>query len=168
MQAGALVDGITMFWRTVDKLKCGKYIRHLRKVIPKVIEFTRCSNWILSLSVYWMINIPLCFIYLYSAIPQLRSLAMYTSSVYPWLCTRPLQTCFTIASQEHKTIRKPVKLLVKSDFTSNLRSLRACIPPNNPSLCTHASKQPQRTSMAMYTSLQTTPAHNHGYVYVQR
>ena len=33
-----LVDGITMFWRTVDKVKCGKYIRHLRKVIPKVIE----------------------------------------------------------------------------------------------------------------------------------
>ena len=33
-----LVDGITAFWRTVDKEKCSKYIRHLRKVIPKVIE----------------------------------------------------------------------------------------------------------------------------------
>ena len=33
-----LVNGITMFWRTVDKVKCGKYIRHFRKVIPKVIE----------------------------------------------------------------------------------------------------------------------------------
>jgi len=26
------------FWRTVDVAKCTKYIRHLRKVIPKVIE----------------------------------------------------------------------------------------------------------------------------------
>ena len=33
-----LVDGIQEFWRTVDAEKCRKYIRHLRKVIPKVIE----------------------------------------------------------------------------------------------------------------------------------
>ena len=33
-----LVDGIAEFWATVDILKCTKYIRHLRKVIPKVIE----------------------------------------------------------------------------------------------------------------------------------
>lgn len=33
-----LVDGITTFWATVDVHKCTKYISHLRKVIPKVIE----------------------------------------------------------------------------------------------------------------------------------
>lgn len=33
-----LVDGIRQFWTTVDVQKCRKYIRHLRKVIPKVIE----------------------------------------------------------------------------------------------------------------------------------
>lgn len=33
-----LVDGIKEFWKTVDATKCQKYIRHLRKVIPKVIE----------------------------------------------------------------------------------------------------------------------------------
>ena len=101
--------------------------------------------------------------------PQRTIMAMYTS----------LQTCFSFASQEHKTIRKHIRLLVKSDFTSNCTgffgyepygsaSLQTTpayihgyvhIPPNNPSvhpwLCTHPSKQPQRTSMAMYTSLQT-------------
>lgn len=33
-----LVDGIATFWETVDEHKCSKYIGHLRKVIPKVIE----------------------------------------------------------------------------------------------------------------------------------
>ena len=33
-----LIDGIEAFWSTVDVEKCKKYIRHLRKVIPKVIE----------------------------------------------------------------------------------------------------------------------------------
>ena len=33
-----LVNGITTFWNTVDKQKCTKYIRHLRKILPKVIE----------------------------------------------------------------------------------------------------------------------------------
>ena len=141
-----------------------------------------------------MINIPLCFIYIYSAIPQLRSLAM-SMAMYTSLQTSQrtimamytsLQTCFSFASQEHKTIRKHIRLLVKSDFTSNCTgffgyepygsaSLQTTpayvhIPPNNPSvhpwLCTHPSKQPQRTSMAMYTCLQTTPAYIHGYVYV--
>ena len=32
-----LVDGILEFWKTVDAQKCQKYIKHLRKVIPKVI-----------------------------------------------------------------------------------------------------------------------------------
>lgn len=31
-----LVDGILEFWKTVDVQKCKKYIRHLRKVVPKV------------------------------------------------------------------------------------------------------------------------------------
>ncbi len=33
-----LIDGIERFWNTVDVPKCTKYILHLRKVIPKVIE----------------------------------------------------------------------------------------------------------------------------------
>ena len=33
-----LVDGIHAFWDSVDIFKCVKYIRHLRKVMPKVIE----------------------------------------------------------------------------------------------------------------------------------
>ena len=33
-----LVNGIKAFWATVDVDKCNKYINHLNKVIPKVIE----------------------------------------------------------------------------------------------------------------------------------
>ena len=33
-----LIDGIQSFWRTVDIPKCNKYISHIHKVIPKVIE----------------------------------------------------------------------------------------------------------------------------------
>jgi len=33
-----LIDGIQEFWSTVNGEKCRKYIRHLQKVIPKVIE----------------------------------------------------------------------------------------------------------------------------------
>lgn len=33
-----LIDGIAEFWQTVNPQKCKKYIGHLRKVIPKVIE----------------------------------------------------------------------------------------------------------------------------------
>ena len=33
-----LIDGIQAFWRTVDIEKCTRYIRHLRRVIPRVIE----------------------------------------------------------------------------------------------------------------------------------
>ena len=33
-----LVKGIINFWNTVDERKCTKYIRHLQKVIPHVIE----------------------------------------------------------------------------------------------------------------------------------
>ena len=33
-----LIDGIRAFWETVSIAKCRKYIRHLRKVMPKVIE----------------------------------------------------------------------------------------------------------------------------------
>ena len=33
-----LIDGIYTFWRTVDVPKCTIYIRHLRRVLPRVIE----------------------------------------------------------------------------------------------------------------------------------
>lgn len=33
-----LVNGITEFWCTIDQRKCCRYIRHLQKVLPKVIE----------------------------------------------------------------------------------------------------------------------------------
>ena len=34
----ALISGIEQFWDTVTSEKCKKYIRHLRKVIPRAIE----------------------------------------------------------------------------------------------------------------------------------
>ena len=33
-----LVDGINLFWSTVDVHKCHRYFNHMKKVIPKVIE----------------------------------------------------------------------------------------------------------------------------------
>jgi len=33
-----LIAGIEQFWGSVSGEKCRKYIRHLKKVIPKVIE----------------------------------------------------------------------------------------------------------------------------------
>ena len=33
-----LIDGILRFWETVTIEKCNKYINHLNKVIPRVIE----------------------------------------------------------------------------------------------------------------------------------
>ncbi len=39
-----LINGIREFWKTVDKQKCTKYIRHLRKVIPKIIELNGCAT----------------------------------------------------------------------------------------------------------------------------
>ena len=33
-----LVEELKEFWRTVNVQKCNKYIGHLRKVVPKVIE----------------------------------------------------------------------------------------------------------------------------------
>ena len=33
-----LIDGILRFWETVTIEKCKKYINHLKKVIPRVIE----------------------------------------------------------------------------------------------------------------------------------
>ena len=33
-----LQQGILRFWRTVSVEKCRKYIGHLKKVIPKIIE----------------------------------------------------------------------------------------------------------------------------------
>ena len=39
-----LIQGIQQFWATVDKEKCLKYIGHLRKVIPKVIELNGAAT----------------------------------------------------------------------------------------------------------------------------
>ena len=33
-----LINGILEFWKTVNITKCNKYINHLRKFIPRVIE----------------------------------------------------------------------------------------------------------------------------------
>ena len=33
-----LINGINNFWMTVDINKCKKYIGHLRKVVPRIIE----------------------------------------------------------------------------------------------------------------------------------
>lgn len=34
----ALISGIEEFWSTVDINKCRRYIRHLRKVLPRAVE----------------------------------------------------------------------------------------------------------------------------------
>ena len=40
-----LIDGgILAFWNTVDREKCRRYIRHLRKVLPKIIEVNGCAT----------------------------------------------------------------------------------------------------------------------------
>ena len=39
-----LMDGIYAFWRTVDVAKCAKYIRHLRRVLPRVIELNGAAT----------------------------------------------------------------------------------------------------------------------------
>jgi len=36
-----LIEGIKLFWSTVDTEKCVRYIQHLDKVIPKAID---CSG----------------------------------------------------------------------------------------------------------------------------
>lgn len=40
----ALVSGILAFWNTVDVAKCTKYIRHLRKVVPRVVELNGAAT----------------------------------------------------------------------------------------------------------------------------
>jgi len=49
-----LVDGIVKFWGSVSGEKCRKYIRHLHKVIPRVIELHGAATryWI-----YFIVNI---------------------------------------------------------------------------------------------------------------
>ena len=38
MTKDALIDGIRQFWNTINVAKCTKYIGHLKKVLPCVIE----------------------------------------------------------------------------------------------------------------------------------
>ena len=54
-----LIDGTLAFWRTVDRAKCGKYIAHLRKVIPKVIQVKG------EASIYLLYELLLIFIFIY-------------------------------------------------------------------------------------------------------
>ncbi len=39
-----LVERIKMFWQTMDINKCDKYIRHLRKVLPRIIELNGAAT----------------------------------------------------------------------------------------------------------------------------
>ena len=39
-----LINGILSFWQTVNVSKCNKYINHLTKLIPKVIELDGCAT----------------------------------------------------------------------------------------------------------------------------
>ena len=40
-----LIDGIVEFWGSVSGEKCRKYIRHLHKVIPRIIEVEAAVIW---------------------------------------------------------------------------------------------------------------------------
>ena len=44
MTKDQLVQGIGQFWKTVTVTKCRKYIGHLHKVIPKVIELQGAAS----------------------------------------------------------------------------------------------------------------------------
>ena len=44
MTKDQLVHGIELFWKTVTVTKCKKYIGHLNKVIPKVIELQGAAS----------------------------------------------------------------------------------------------------------------------------
>ena len=39
-----LVDGNLRFWQNMDKTKCQKFIHHLRKVLPKIIELNGAAT----------------------------------------------------------------------------------------------------------------------------
>ena len=39
-----LIEGIKRFWRTVTVDKCVKYVDHLKKVLPKVVEFNSAAT----------------------------------------------------------------------------------------------------------------------------
>ena len=39
-----LIDGVQEFWQTVDVAKCTRYIRYLRKVLPRVVELQGCAT----------------------------------------------------------------------------------------------------------------------------
>ena len=39
-----LIDGIQLFWRTVTVAKCRKYIGHLKKVLPKIVELNGAAT----------------------------------------------------------------------------------------------------------------------------
>ena len=45
-----LIQGIAEFWGTADKNKCLKYIGHLTKIIPKVIEMEGAATGHYSIS----------------------------------------------------------------------------------------------------------------------
>ena len=49
-----LVEGIKRFWLTVVATKCQKYIRHLKKVIPGIIELNGNATG------YWFILLWFC------------------------------------------------------------------------------------------------------------
>ena len=39
-----LIDGILAFGNSVDREKCRRYIRHLRKELPKIIQVNGCAT----------------------------------------------------------------------------------------------------------------------------
>ena len=39
-----LVDRNLRFWQSMDKTKCQKFIHHLRKVLPKIIELNGAAT----------------------------------------------------------------------------------------------------------------------------
>ena len=44
-----LVQGIQEFWETVDVAKCNKYVNHLKKVVPRVIELNGAATGYLEI-----------------------------------------------------------------------------------------------------------------------
>ena len=50
-----LIEGIRDFWGTVDQAKRNKYIRHLRKVIHKVIELEKVQPQVIRSAIIYCV-----------------------------------------------------------------------------------------------------------------
>ena len=54
-----LVGAIKTFWRSVDVAKCKRYIKHLEKVLPRMVELNGAATG------YWLNYINFCLVHVF-------------------------------------------------------------------------------------------------------